>query len=152
MQLSKKEISDLKKIRSALKRLGRTANSDINSYDLSCACAISAYITFLYFKKRGYKPVFKYSTENFDFAHCWIQFNGYSLDLTATQFDSIYYEEILFLPTSEMRRTHGIYKGASTYTNLSAVRPMFKDWSDSQNPFMLIKTSSIVKQIIKTVV
>lgn len=78
-----KEIkSDLLKIRGELERVAGKYSEWMNG-NLCGACAISALLTYRYFKKKGYNPKFLYGDH-----HCLITVEDYFVDLTATQFDN----------------------------------------------------------------
>jgi hypothetical protein len=151
MVLREQEIVDLRDIRSGLKDMAKENLSHIRHQDLQCACGISAYITYLYFKKKGHEVKFMYQEDKDNNAHCWIEINKHIIDLTATQFgvtDEIFVikkKDALKLPV----KISNVYKEGSPHTGMDKIKPLFETWYDQQNPFYLLKISNEMKRIVK---
>jgi hypothetical protein len=53
--------------------------------DLGGACAIASYALWRVLRARGFPAVFVFQADS-ELAHCWVELNGYVVDITATQF------------------------------------------------------------------
>lgn len=144
-----KHIPELKRIRSLLHKLALSNEAEIYQTSLRNACAISAYLTYLYFRKNKYKPIVKISKTSGSGFHCWIEVEKHVIDLTATQFDIK--EEILILPIRR-KKDFDVFRMSRSLHNLREIRKEFSTWTEFQDPFWLLENSKTMKQIHKEIV
>lgn len=76
-------VGYFKSIREKVSEIAQS-NKDlgIDPEDLSCGCGLASWLVFSWLRERGLNPFFVAC----DF-HSWVRCDGYSIDLTATQFD-----------------------------------------------------------------
>ena len=100
--------------------------------DLEGACGICSYLAFLKLKRMGYRPVFHMNDE-----HCFVTVDGYYVDLTLKQF--VPHVGPLFFEDHPYRIENGkwgfVHRTKKKATTAKAIRRLFKQWADEQNPF-----------------
>jgi hypothetical protein len=100
-------------VKTAVKKFALTANSKVkgNTEDLGCYCAIASHALMTALKKSGInaKLVVGFFDENeewdynddgneqYEANHCWVEVDGYYIDITATQFIQHSDEEVVIL-------------------------------------------------------
>ena len=99
--------------------------------DLGGACGICSFLAFRMLRRMGYRPVFHMND-----AHCFVTADGYWIDLTLTQFapDA---DEVFFCdhPYRLEKRGVSAHKNGKTAKTEKAIRNLFKEWRDHENPF-----------------
>ena len=138
-------IEHFKNLRERIKDLGDTNPTEIRQDNLCGACAVASYVIFLYLVKQGYSPLFRVT----DF-HCWIEADGFYIDLTATQYG--FKEEVLIKSKSAFEKMmvgRGDYMNSITLDNVSKLKKHVSNWTSGQNPFYLQNNSKTMKLILK---
>jgi len=146
-------IEKLNNLRQHLITLSYEKDFRVDASDLCGACAISAYITYLYFRKRKFSPKICVTE-----THCFIEIQGYFIDLTATQFGI--QEEILIMHRLKFKKfvkdkelvKISYFENIKKFNDLRKFRGEMCHWYDNQNPFALKNKSDKLKQIIKEIV
>ena len=146
--------SQLRKIATASRReMESFAREHVNvghkgsDVDLGCYCAIASYFLVMMGRRFGYNltliegsafegpPSDLYEDEDDylgsdDPNHCWVEYKGMIIDLSAMQFDS------------SLKKVHVTDIGDEEYWPLrrnNAARKSMKDWPDTQTPYSYIK-------------
>ena len=99
--------------------------------DLGGACGICSFLAFRMLKRMGYSPVFHMND-----SHCFVTADGYWVDLTLTQFapDA---DEVFFRNHPYRLEKRGVlpHKKGETAKTERAIRKLFEEWRDHENPF-----------------
>lgn len=72
-------------VRSCVKRWVKN-DPCIDYKDLMGACAIASYTLWKALKVLGYEKANLVCVSTIDYGHCWVEYRGYVIDITATQF------------------------------------------------------------------
>lgn len=110
-------------------------DGELDPKDLCGACAIASLWVFQYLKERKHSPIFVMVEEN-HCAHCWVRCKGFTIDLTATQFD-ITYPDVLVIQTQD-EHLYPCFQNVSVLVEIEDIIEIEKklaDWPDGQNPF-----------------
>ena len=137
-------IDSLSKLRGELKLIAKAYPFHLNQRTYKGLCAVSAYLTFLYFKNRGFKAKIIHGNN-----HCWIEVGDYCLDMTATQFGI--QEEILLLKKKkfyEFVEEESHYEINNVFDNEDDFKKEIICWISPQNPFSLKEKNKKMKQIL----
>jgi hypothetical protein len=117
-------------------------NQNDSTGDLDCWCAICSTEVFKRLKRQGFNPTFVELLLCDDEAHCFVECNGYTIDVTASQFGP--YPPVCVykkLPRQWSQEWFWDQDGVDTEvwkTNqLKKIREHLKSWPHDQNPFKL---------------
>lgn len=143
---------EVRKIATASRRemehfVGQFVEDKYNKDNLGCYCGISSYFLCMVGRKFGYHFTLveglafdsrltdncgEENIDPFDSNHCWVEYEGLIIDLTATQFDS------------GLRKVH--VTDVDDYDNYYAIRrgnaarrALKSGWTQSQSPYGYIK-------------
>jgi hypothetical protein len=112
-------------------------------------CAIASSMIFNECKRQGIRAKFVYADKKYE-GHCWIEVQGYIIDVTATQFgkgiDSVIVERKQNITNTVLLQDwydnpRVVIKKACS---IRSINSFVKDWCDTQQPKILKNLDSLV--------
>ena len=107
---------------------------DSDEEHLSCLCAITSFEIFTFLLSYGFKPEFVHNR-----CHCFVEVNGYIVDITASQFNSKLPKIIVRKRKNLPARDREIWEPLFRCTTPKQIKKSLHDWPDEQQPIPIQK-------------
>ena len=137
----KKTLKSIQFIAKDTRKWAKNVADDYGSNDdLFCMCAITSFEIFSILAQNGFNPEFVHNN-----SHCFVEVNGYVVDITARQFSHRFPNIIACkrnkLPKSKLGHS-SIWESRFRCTTPKEIKKSLKDWPYEQLPIPLRKKVS----------